>query len=425
MTEPNPPVDLRVRGRIDEQTTRLALRAVLSASHLLGLAAGVHLRSLRALKDPVADLQARLELAELRARLAWDAVEILDARFAKIPVGRRPYFAPTARFRILEMKNLLTWSAEKTAKTFLVCQNTILNWERHADPEARVVGQSVKATPPIQRASDAVVRLAQTMARFGFGGDAMIARTIARAGWKISATAVGRYRKQRPLPPVSPGPSPPEPTRPTQPVTARFVHHTWMMDVSEVQQILGGTLYLAGVFDAFSRCPLVLTVFDRKPRGKDMATLLRRAAKAFPGPRYVITDLGGEFKAKLFAAAVKRLGACQRFAAADSIRATARLERFWRTLKEAAHLNGIFQPLNADDLEQRLQAALAFYLCFRPHEGLGGATPGEVFLGLDPAHKSAVKSPRARPGQEPTEHPFTVEHLDLVSRSFPILKRTA
>jgi transposase InsO family protein len=377
------------------------------------------------MKDPLADLQARLELAELRARLAWDALEISNARFAKVAERHRPYFAPADRFRILEMKNLLSWSAEKTANVFLVCQNTILNWERQADPQARTVGQSVKTTPPIQRAADAVVRLAQNMAALGFGGNAMIARTIARAGWKVSATAVGRYRKQKALPPVPPTPPAPNPTKPTRPVTARFVHHTWMMDISEVQQILGGTLYMAGVFDAFSRCPLALHVFGRKPSGKDMATLLKRAAKAFVNPKYVITDLGGEFKAKVFAAAVKRLGASQRFAAADSIKATARLERFWKSLKEIARLRGVFLPLSAEDLEQRLQAALVFYLCFRPHEGLAGATPGEVFLALEPAHKNAIKPPRGLPGQAPTEHPFTVEHLDATSRSLPILKRTA
>jgi hypothetical protein len=53
-----------------------------------------------------------------------------------------------------------------------------------------------------------------------------------------------------------------------------------MMDSSEVRQIIGGTLHMGAVFDAFSRCPLVLEVFDRKPTGKDMAGLLRRAARA-------------------------------------------------------------------------------------------------------------------------------------------------
>src|SRR5207245_7063021 len=60
----------RLRGILDEATERLALRAALSASHLLGLATGTHLRKLRAQNDPLAEIQARLEEAELRARLA-------------------------------------------------------------------------------------------------------------------------------------------------------------------------------------------------------------------------------------------------------------------------------------------------------------------------------------------------------------------
>ena len=80
-----------------EKAQRTALRAALAAAHLLGLAIGTHLRLLRGLKDPLTELQARLEEAELRARLAWEATEILQCRF-------------------------------------LVCTNTILNWERVADP---------------------------------------------------------------------------------------------------------------------------------------------------------------------------------------------------------------------------------------------------------------------------------------------------
>jgi hypothetical protein len=30
----------------------------------------------------------------------------------------------------------------------------------------------------------------------------------------------------------------------------RFVHHVWMMDLSEVEQFLGPTLHIAAVFDA-------------------------------------------------------------------------------------------------------------------------------------------------------------------------------
>ncbi len=99
------PLHLRVRGKIDAATERLALRAALTASHLLGLATGTHLRELRGHDEPLLRLQARVEEAELRARLAWEALEILRARFDKIPERHRPYFTPGQRSRILEIKS--------------------------------------------------------------------------------------------------------------------------------------------------------------------------------------------------------------------------------------------------------------------------------------------------------------------------------
>ena len=130
MTETTLPVRVSLRQRLDATTERVAVRATLIAAHLLGLATGVHLRKLRGLNDPLAELQARLEEAELRARLAWEAAEIPAARFAKVPERHRPHYTPTARFRILEIRSFLAWNAHDTARSFLICPNTILNWEK-------------------------------------------------------------------------------------------------------------------------------------------------------------------------------------------------------------------------------------------------------------------------------------------------------
>ena len=103
-TEAVAPTRMRLRGRVDESTYRGALRATLTAAHLLGLAVGAHLRDLRALKDPLADLQARLREAELRAKLAWEILEIQNARFARLPENRRPHFTPAQRFRLTDLE---------------------------------------------------------------------------------------------------------------------------------------------------------------------------------------------------------------------------------------------------------------------------------------------------------------------------------
>ena len=68
---------------------------------------------------------------------------------------------------------------------------------------------------------------------------------------------------------------------------------------------------------------------------------------------------------------------------------------------------------------------LLHYVCFRPQEGLGGATPAEAFQGIEPACLDAVEPPRGWPGDGPMTVPFHIQHLDPANRRFPILKRVA
>jgi transposase InsO family protein len=193
-----------------------------------------------------------------------------------------------------------------------------------------------------------------------------------------------------------------------------------MMDVSEVQGFLGNSFYLAAVFEAFSRAPLALQVLDHNPCASEMARLFKNAVRSFGQPRYLITDLGGEFTAKIFRKTVARLGAIQRFASKENLYATVRLERFWRTLKDTASLR-LLRPLTIQDLERRLETALTHYLCFRPHQGLDGATPVEAFLGAEPASKRAAAPPRGRPREGSLDPPFAVAFLDPERADFPVL----
>ena len=98
------------------------------------------------------------------------AASILAERFAKVPERNRPYYSHAQRFRILEIRNLLAWNARDTARTFLVCANTILNWEHSADPVSKTVGADITPVPPVRRAADVVQATIQVMARFRIGG---------------------------------------------------------------------------------------------------------------------------------------------------------------------------------------------------------------------------------------------------------------
>lgn len=270
--------------------------------------------------------------------------------------------------------------------------------------------------PPITRLADVVRTVAKTMLRLDVGGEDLVAQVLARAGWTVSARSIRRIGRER----HRPEPPPTPPSDRTKPVIARFTHHVWMMDVTVIRAFLGGEFHVAAVFDAFSRVPLALRAFDRKPTAPAMARLVKTAVRAFGKPKYLITDRGGEFTGRVFGKTAGRLGIIQRFGSAENIFATARLERFWETLKDTASLR-LRPPLTIDDLERRLELFLTDYLLFRPHQGLRGATPAEAFLGLEPARLRAKSPPRGRPGEGPAAAPFTVTFLDPDKRAFPVL----
>ena len=413
------PPDLRRFRQLGQAASRVAMAALLQAHSLLGLATGRHLREARAQEEPLRHLQGRLEEAELKARLAWRVVEILEARLARIPERRRPHYSPARRFAILEIKRLMGWTRQEAGHTFLVCPNTIGNWEAQVRPGLDTVGSTVKPVPPVVRMSDAVRSLVQSMKRLGFGSDDLIAGTLVRAGWEISVRTVGRIVREALRPAASPGGPPTDLAKPQRPVKADFVHHVWMADVSEVRAFMGGRFHIAAIFDAYSRVPLALQTFDRRPDSRETAGLLERTVQAFGKPRHVITDLGSEFKGA-FGRTLEHLGVVQRWRRKDCIAATARLESFWRTLKNTASLRlPVF--LTLEDLERRLGPALLHYVHFRPHHGLQGATPAEVFLGLEPACRRARRAPRGQPEEGPPDVPFRVAWLAPQERLFPVL----
>jgi hypothetical protein len=70
-------------------------------------------------------------------------------------------------------------------------------------------------------------------------------------------------------------------------------------------------------------------------------------------------------------------------------------------------------PLLRGDLERRLTLAFDYYAWVRPHQGLAGATPVEVYLGRRPAQLDAVAPPRGRRGEGTgIAPPFEIRDLD-------------
>lgn len=402
----------------------VALRAVQKAARLLSLALGQSLRELRESPDPLMRAHGFGREQSLLARVLADVADLLGSRLDKLPERRRPHYTPHQRWRILEIRRLLAFSAEETALMFRVSTSTLLRWEAETarEPGKDTVGSLLKPVPPVRRYSDVVRHLVQTMDRLGFTGSGTIAATLARAGWRLARETVRRYRHS---PPVAPPPDVGRRARPIDaPLKARGPNDVWLIDSTRVKSLFGlRSFAVAAVLDAFSRAPLVLRVFRCEPTAQDMVGLVRSAARRHGPARHLVSDQGTQFTARTFRDALSLLGIQHRFGAIGRSSSVALIERFWRTLKAALRLP-LFRPLTQADLERRLAFAVLHYTFHRPHKGLAGATPAEILFGWPQAASRAVHPPRGTPGSPTPPPPFAVAFLDPEARH-PILVKAA
>src|SRR5450756_403933 len=246
-----------VRGR---SLGPAALPALLRATHLLGLALGSALGRLRESGVTAARMFEKAEEQALLLSVTREAAGILGARWDKVPERHRPHYAPEERFRILRIRSFLGLSQRETAEMFRVSTETIARWEMETTSvDGEVPRPLVAPNPPVRRFADVVRAVVKTMELTGFGGNDLIARTLARAGWKLSARTVARIRKEHwPVPRV-----PEKPSTVPRAVRAKRPNHVWMVDLTDVKGLFGiVTFKVAVVFDAFSRMPLSARVLS-------------------------------------------------------------------------------------------------------------------------------------------------------------------
>ena len=81
------------------------------------------------------------------------------------------------------------------------------------------------------------------------------------------------------------------------------------------------------------------------------------------------------------------------------------VERFFRSLKEEWLRRGVV-PLRRHAMQHQISLHLAWFLEFRPHQGLDGQTPSEVYDGLRPANRKVRWEPRPKwPPDSPCARP--------------------
>ena len=65
-------------------------------------------------------LRAELDRTHQEITLLREEVRIKDVRMAQLSPHRRPYYPPTERMAILQLKSARGWNLEQTAREFLV-----------------------------------------------------------------------------------------------------------------------------------------------------------------------------------------------------------------------------------------------------------------------------------------------------------------
>ena len=345
----------------------IAMKALIKASELLGLALGIRLAELRDSEDPLQAAFADGQASFLLANCFQEVSELLAFRWDKLPDRQRPQYTPEQRFRILRLKKLSLWTQDETARRFRVSVQTVARWEREsARSELSVARPRIRPNPPVRRYADVVRQLVHLMRFLGFGGYERIAQTIARAGFRISARTVARILREKPPPTRPPAQSPPT----NRTVRASFPNHVFLIDLTDIRSFFGlFTFKLAVLLDVFSRFPVAARLFQKEPTSAELASLLRQTTSRHPVPRHLVSDQGSQFTSKHFRDTARSFGVRHRFGAIGRVGSIAILERFWKTLKIIVSLRA-FPPLFRQDLERRLELALRYYAFFKPHQGL-------------------------------------------------------
>jgi transposase InsO family protein len=133
----------------------------------------------------------------------------------------------------------------------------------------------------------------------------------------------------------------------------------------------------AALLDGFSRRLLQLHLYGRTPCQRDMAVLVRRAAREYGTPQFLISDHGTQFR-KRFHAAMALLNIRHVKGRVRAPYLNGKLERAFRTYREWWRL--LLPGLSRRHLQRRLDDYRVWYNQHRPHSALNGRTPDEAWM---------------------------------------------
>jgi putative transposase len=152
---------------------------------------------------------------------------------------------------------------------------------------------------------------------------------------------------------------------------------------------------MAALVDHFSRKVVGFEVFRRQPSARDVCRLIdTTVACTGRAPKYLISDHGCQFGDDYRDCCTSH-GIEPRFGAIGQSGSIALIERFWATLKGEG-LRRVLVPYGIAEMREELRVFCLWYNGLRPHSSLGGATPDEVYFGVEAARDGPRFEPRRR-----------------------------
>ena len=157
-------------------------------------------------------------------------------------------------------------------------------------------------------------------------------------------------------------------------------NHTWGLDMTGKMDDQRNIHSILGIVDHGSRKALcLLPLRDQSTIAilRALLDVIERCGK----PRRLRTDNGPQFRSYLFRFCLTILRIKQQFSKPGMPWMNGRIERLFGTLKERLNLLAV---MDFKALELALSEFKIWYNHARPHQHLGGRTPGEVWSGIDP-----------------------------------------
>jgi putative transposase len=310
------------------------------------------------------------ELVSLQERVARLEAEnaILRARFLRVPARRRPHYRRHERMDILWHAARYGISVERTAATFLVTRETVLNWR------AVTRRKSPHLLPPLRGLSALVEDLVHRLkAEWPRWGTRRIAGQLARLGVRASRSSVQRILRR----PREPRPEDRLLPRNHAGLLARRPYHMWMIDFTRVGGIVR-PLWVGAVIDAFSRKVLAIGCVRGGPGAAFAVRLLRRALRCHAAPTWLVSDKDTALRNQLVNTLLLRHGIRRRYGAVGKKGSIAIIERLWRSMKQE-YVRHLFLYRTVRAIDVRAHRWARWYNAERPHQGLGQRTPDEVY----------------------------------------------